>query len=91
MEAKFYKSQLSTYTGKLENNRRQGYAHLVMKDLVDDEKVTAEFEGHFDLDQPNGQGTLTLVTHHEDANESITSDPFGLIDKNRPKIEKRIY
>ena len=83
LEAKFYKSNFSTYTGKIENNKRQGYAHLVMTKMVDDEKVKVEFEGHFDNDQPNGQGTLTLNTQHEDLNESITSDPFGLIAKHK--------
>ena len=66
LETKFYQSNFSTFTGRFENNIRQGHGLLTTKDVINDEKVDVEYEGHFDADWAHGQGTLTYVVQVEE-------------------------
>ena len=62
LESKNYRSNYSTYNGRFEGNVRQGHGILTTKDVINDEKVDVQYEGHFEADWPSGQGTLTYVT-----------------------------
>ena len=59
-----------------------------MKDLVEGEKEQAEFEGTFENDIPNGQGTLTYTTHHKEEQEG---DDLHLMGEEKATIEKRVF
>ena len=54
LESKNYRSNYSTYNGRFEGNVRQGHGILTTKDVINDEKVDVQYEGHFDADWPNG-------------------------------------
>lgn len=91
LESKNYRSNKSTYNGRFEGNVRQGHGILTTKDVINDEKVDVEYEGHFEADWPNGQGTLTYVAQMEELPDKASEDPLGLMAKLKPENLKRVF